>query len=435
MRIISLIGIVLKKRYCVIEQIGQGGEGQLYLARDLELGKLWAVKELPLERKQEAKLMRLLEHPFLPKMTDYAERGDFCYLVMEFIKGKSLKAWSKTGRVFSLEEIMRMGIDAAEVLSYLHMQKPPVYYGDLKPDNLMLTEEGRLYLVDLGSAVLGYEDRTQICQGTVGYAAPEQFEGRVNAASDVYALGKTLSALCGKNRIRYVMENLRFGVLLWKCCRKEEKYRYQDMGAVRNQMNAVLDACRNRKKRRLGYGVLLLAVILAVAAVFSGAFEKQTLEESLTAVTEEYYGEQFLYGTGTERQEICRNAEKKLQNLLKKYPEKESQRKLLLLLALNGELQGEAERAAVYYEQILLYDMEFGEAYGQYGLFLCRQGQQEESLRLWNRYDRMKEEIEEMSGETKRAWEERLGDCKDEGNEENAEEVRKTGEKQKQQAP
>ena len=90
---IDLIGIILKGRYCIIEQIGQGGEGSLYLARDMDLGTLWAVKELPMERKKEAKLMRLLEHPVLPKMTDYAERGEFCYLVMEYIRGKSLRQW------------------------------------------------------------------------------------------------------------------------------------------------------------------------------------------------------------------------------------------------------------------------------------------------------------------------------------------------------
>lgn len=426
--VISLIGIVLKGRYCIVEQIGQGGEGRLYLARDLELGKLWAVKELPLERKREARLMRLLEHPSLPKMTDYTERGEFCYLVMEFIRGKSLKTWIESGRIFSLEEIMRIGIEAAEVLSYLHTQKPPVYYGDLKPDNLMLTEQGQLYLVDLGSAVWGYSDKQRICQGTVGYAAPEQFDGRVHAGSDVYALGRTLSDLCGKHKIRYVMTHLRLGVLLRNCCRKEEKHRYQDMRTVQKQMEAVLDECRHRKKW-LWACVPLPALLLAGALWITSESETQSLEECLTTITQEYYREEFLEGASAERKEICRNAEKELQILLKKYPDKEYQRKLLLLLALNGELQGEAERAAVYYEQILLYDMEFGEAYGQYGLFLCRQGQQEESLRLWNRYNRVIESVEEMDTKTRSLWEETLNEYEDE----EKEDTRETGKTKKKE--
>ena len=73
-KINSLTGIILKGRYCVLEQINKGGEGSLYLARDLELGTMWAVKEIPLSKRREATLLRLLEHPSLPKMVDYAKR-------------------------------------------------------------------------------------------------------------------------------------------------------------------------------------------------------------------------------------------------------------------------------------------------------------------------------------------------------------------------
>lgn len=84
---ISLTGIIIKGRYCIVNHIGKGGEGALYLAKDLELGLCRAVKELPLAKKREAKLLRLLDHPFLPGMIDYAERGEYCYLVMEYIQG------------------------------------------------------------------------------------------------------------------------------------------------------------------------------------------------------------------------------------------------------------------------------------------------------------------------------------------------------------
>ena len=95
---ISLTGIILKGRYCILEQIGQGGEGSLYLARDLELGTMWAVKELPISKKREAKLLRLLEHPSLPRMMDYAEKDGYCYIIMEYIKGQSLEEERKGKR-------------------------------------------------------------------------------------------------------------------------------------------------------------------------------------------------------------------------------------------------------------------------------------------------------------------------------------------------
>ena len=106
----------------------------MYLARDLELGVYRAVKELPLNRKREAKLLRLLDHPFLPAMTDYTEQGDHCYLVMEYIRGKSLRQYLEDGRIFTAEEIIETGRKVLQIFGYLHSRKPAVYYGDLKPD-------------------------------------------------------------------------------------------------------------------------------------------------------------------------------------------------------------------------------------------------------------------------------------------------------------
>ena len=100
----------------------------MYLARDLELGIFRAVKELPISNRREAGLLRLLEHPALPKMIDYAEREEFCYIIMEYIRGKSLEDLLKTGRTFSLEEILKITDTVLKVLDYLHSRKPAVFY-------------------------------------------------------------------------------------------------------------------------------------------------------------------------------------------------------------------------------------------------------------------------------------------------------------------
>lgn len=150
---IDLTGIILKGRYCIVEQVGRGGEGSMYLARDLELGIFRAVKELPASSRREAGLLRLLEHPYLPKMIDYTERGNFCYIIMEYIHGRSLEEYMQEGYVFSIEEILCIGDVTLQVLEYFHSRKPAVFYGDLKPANIMMTDQKRLYLVDFGSAV------------------------------------------------------------------------------------------------------------------------------------------------------------------------------------------------------------------------------------------------------------------------------------------
>ena len=140
---ICLIGNVLKERYCIVEQIGHGGGGSLYLAKDMELGICRAVKEISIAKKKEARLMQHLEYPAIPKIIDYVETGEYCYLIMEYIKGQSLGELLRSGKRFSLREILALGKEIARVLEYLHSRKPPVCYGDLKPDNLMFSETGQ----------------------------------------------------------------------------------------------------------------------------------------------------------------------------------------------------------------------------------------------------------------------------------------------------
>ena len=190
----------------------------MYLARDLELGVLRAVKELPLANKREAKLLRLLDHQALPKMMDYTERGEYCYLVMEYIRGISLGEILREGRQFSLKEIIFTGKKILDILEYLHSRKPAVCYGDLKPDNLMLTENGNLYLVDFGSAQTEYEYGRVSCKGTPGFAAPEQLKGQAQKASDFYGLGKTMETLCGKHKWKYFLLFPDFGYFIYRCC-------------------------------------------------------------------------------------------------------------------------------------------------------------------------------------------------------------------------
>ena len=149
--------------------------------------------------------MRFLEHPAIPKIVDYVEEEEFCYLIMEYIRGQSLGEILKNKGDFSIEETLRLGNEIAKVLEYLHSRKPAVCYGDLKPDNLMLSENGHLYLVDLGSAMLNYERKGRICEGTKGYAAPEQYQGRVSPVSDIFALGKTLQILSGRRGLMFFL--------------------------------------------------------------------------------------------------------------------------------------------------------------------------------------------------------------------------------------
>lgn len=410
MILIILTGTILKERYCILEKIKQGGGGSLYLARDMELGTLWAIKEIPLSQKKEAELLRLLEHPSLPVMVDYVEKQEKCYLVMEYVKGKSLEDLRKEGKKFSIKEITEIGLSLTDVLEYLHTRKPPVCYGDLKPANIMLTDNGKLYLVDFGSAVKGYENRIQVCSGTKGYAAPEQYEGKITIQSDIYALGKTLKVLCGKRCLWYGLEYPGFVFFLWKCIRRNSKYRYSSMNKVKKSLKKSMT---NKKIYAVLSGVVLAVVGLAAGlsvnlqqSDVSDIPENKAFEETLSGVTDLYYDVDFIKGNKTVQKNICKKAEEELQRIMEIYKEEKYQKKLLLMLALNAQMQGVKERVIFYYEQLLVYFPEYESAYGEYGNYLVQTKEMDKCRQLWKKYQEKEKEgvFHETQTENTKRW-------------------------------
>lgn len=406
----SLLGTVLKERYYILESIGKGGSGSVYLARDMQLGVLWAVKEISISEKQEAKMMLKLSHPSLPKILDYVENEKRCYLVMEYIHGKTLGQLLREERRFSTSELLRYAREIADILAYLHNRKPPIYYGDLKPDNLMLDENNRLYLIDLGSAVNGYGSNYKNCRGTPGFAAPEQYNGKLNAQSDVYAFGKTLSALIDKNKILSLARNISVGYLIFRCCRKNPCMRYRNMEVIQKKLQKIQ---RTQGHSRMKNMLLLsgCAIFFSIAVIYL-IFGQQQIEagfyEKMTTVTDLYYQKGFQEGDEKEQKKICEKAEKMLQKLQEEYKGKEESRKILLLLAGNSEYQGKIENAALYYEQLLLYDETCKEGYGEYGMFLLRTDQREKAEKLWKKYNRNIQILDESEGRDLAFWEKEM---------------------------
>ena len=345
---ICLIGNVLKERYCIVEQIGHGGGGSLYLAKDMELGICRAVKEIPIAKKKEARLMQHLEYPAIPKIIDYVETGEYCYLIMEYIKGQSLGELLRSGKRFSLREILALGKEIARVLEYLHSRKPPVCYGDLKPDNLMFSETGHLYLIDLGSAMFDHGKRKQICEGTKGYASPEQYQGYLRPGSDIYALGKTLEKLCGKKKWQWILYP-DFFWLLFRCTRKQEKYRYSDMSVVQKKIQKLENRYRMITWRKRFLEAAAAGILIGTLILIAGLLKTEEFSVAISEVTDLYYEARQYPEDSKDREKCCMAAEKRLQRLSRNYGEKEQQRRIELLLAWNAELLCEPEKAALFF--------------------------------------------------------------------------------------
>jgi len=204
-------GTVLEGRYEIIKRTNKGGMGAIYKARDTKLDYICAVKELldsggtPEEQKKsaerfknEAKLLARLDHPNLPRVSDYFVSHDRYYLVMNFIEGEDLESILKKEGKPGLPEhlVIKWAVEVLKVLIYLHSHNPPVIYRDIKPSNIMVHKDGRIILIDFGIARIIYPDGgTQTTVGTDGYAPEEQYYGKVEPASDLYALGATMHHL------------------------------------------------------------------------------------------------------------------------------------------------------------------------------------------------------------------------------------------------
>ncbi|MEW6180840.1 MAG: serine/threonine-protein kinase [Chloroflexota bacterium] len=211
-------GEVLRGRYQIVRIIGQGGMGSIYLANDLRLeGRQCALKEvehdrsLPPELLQEARdqffreatVLARLDHPNLPKVSDFFSIGPRDYLVMDYIPGRDLRTLMmearQENRFLSEAEVLNWADQLANALSYLHSQNPPILHRDIKPSNLKLTPNGLLKLVDFGLVKVLAPGEVTITvlqgQGTAIYTPLEQYggdSGHTDVRSDIYAFGATL---------------------------------------------------------------------------------------------------------------------------------------------------------------------------------------------------------------------------------------------------
>jgi serine/threonine-protein kinase len=193
--------------------------GAVYRAEDLRLeGRQCAVKEISLEMEptesaraqaheqfyREASILARLDHPNLPKVSDYFTQDQREFLVMDFVPGRDLKDLMdekrRQGKTLPEKQVLTWAAQLCDALDYLHSQNPPVLHRDIKPANIKLTPSGTIKLVDFGLVKLMVpDDATTITivqgRGTVQYTPLEQYggdTGHTDARSDIYSLSATL---------------------------------------------------------------------------------------------------------------------------------------------------------------------------------------------------------------------------------------------------
>lgn len=217
-------GTLLNGRYRIVDILGQGGMGSVYRALDENLGVEVAVKEnlfstdeYSRQFRLEAVILASLRHQNLPRVTDhFVMEGYGQYLVMDYIEGEDLRQRMERLNTIPEEDAILIGAAVCDALTYLHTRRPPVLHRDIKPGNIKITPDGRVYLVDFGLAKLiqGSQATTTGARAmTPGYSPPEQYgTARTDPRSDIYSLGATLyAALTGvipEDGLARVMDNV-----------------------------------------------------------------------------------------------------------------------------------------------------------------------------------------------------------------------------------
>ncbi|RLC80396.1 MAG: hypothetical protein DRI81_04170, partial [Chloroflexi bacterium] len=214
-----MTGQVLQNRYRIVSLLGQGGMGAVYRAWDTRLQVPVALKEmipqpgldtqtlaqLRQQFQQEATVLARLDHPHLVNVTDFFEEGGNAYLVMNFVQGESLANRIEQEGALPEPLVLEWASQLLDALAYCHGQG--IIHRDIKPQNVVITPEGRAVLVDFGLVKLWdpSDPRTRTAMrgmGTPEYAPPEQYDaaGHTDPRSDVYGLGATLyHALTGQS--------------------------------------------------------------------------------------------------------------------------------------------------------------------------------------------------------------------------------------------
>ncbi len=193
-------------RYLIEAILGKGGMGHVYRGIDTRLNRVRAIKEMIpqmgdpeaglVNYTREVQVMLDLNHDSIPEVFDTFVEGRRAYIVLEFIEGENLEQrLNRTTGFLTQEQVGDWMLQLCQIVSYLHRQRPPVIFRDLKPNNIIITPEERIILIDFGIAKAFQEGQENTNVGTNGYAAKEQYMRQAEPRSDIYSIGATMHHL------------------------------------------------------------------------------------------------------------------------------------------------------------------------------------------------------------------------------------------------
>lgn len=253
-------GLLLDNRYEIIKVLGEGGMSTVYLAKDKRLNKNWAVKEVKesfkdqVDLSAEPNILKNLNHSGIPKIIDIFNENDNLYIVEDYIEGNNLDQYIKINSDISITSILSITTKICEILEYLHGLEPPIIYRDLKPQNIIISKEQQVTLVDFGISkiykVNGNMDTVAL--GTRGYAAPEQYgANQSNISTDIYGLGAVMFFLVNKRSPNTITEPFKdesysmeiskeIKDIIKRCMQIEPGERFESINALKKHIENII---------------------------------------------------------------------------------------------------------------------------------------------------------------------------------------------------
>ncbi len=281
-------GAVINSRYEVLHPIGEGGTSHVYLVADRHIGRTLAMKVLNRRSngcmrfaRSEIEVLRRVRYPLFPSIYDAFCDDMNIYIVSEYVKGNTLANICKRNGM-PVERALYIIQEICSALLYLHGMDRPMLYLDLKPDNIIMDEEGTPHLIDFGIATALAARHIPV--GTIGYSPPEQYEpdGVMDERTDIFALGMTYYTIrCGippdPDPLKALDDIRQSRILgsseksfLARCCAYDKEDRYTGTHEVLRQIRHIRSIPNKLRKRieitAIAAGILISGSYAAIKA-------------------------------------------------------------------------------------------------------------------------------------------------------------------------
>lgn len=300
---------ILPSPYRVIKPLGHGGIGEIYLAYHENLQKQVVVKKVKdhckgiVDSRIEVDILKNLHHQYLPQVYDFLQIGDQIYTVIDYISGHDLEYYCKQNIHFSEEQLLIWLQQLLEVLEYLHTRKPMILHCDIKPANIMITEEGNVCLIDFNISIDGESNKDLIGLSNQ-FASPEQVEKAdrilaggddskviLDGRTDLYSVGAVfyflMTGIYPNARrenfveLKYLNEEYSDALanIIAKAMHPDTHRRFKSAGEMKKALEHMEAwSTKQIRRRKIIFAGSMLAALVAIAGISGGIYYHERVQ-------------------------------------------------------------------------------------------------------------------------------------------------------------